>query len=186
MSWTTTTRYVGLIIVLSGLCFQGRSEAQVNPQQQAALQAAMRQPRRPMAQAPGQAAPRKTAPKEFAGVSIDRDVALPNVPGYTGKQAFMTGMQYPHNIGGPGYFVIYNTEHTQAQVREWWGNALANDPWVITSKDTRSLTAKARDGSTVSVGVSERQYSPDTNKVRGMNASYTIYYSPPPPKQRPQ
>lgn len=167
-----TIKIVGLLTILSlaGFC---PSMAQVK--QTTTPQSAQR--RGPVARPWGQNPARTTQPSEFQGVSLDREMQLPNLPGYTGKQIFVTGVQYPNATGGPGYFMIFNTEHTESQVREWWTNALKNEPWKIEFRDARSLKARAKDGSKCAITAGGRQVAAP-EKMKGMNGSYTIYYHP--------
>ncbi len=172
MSRTIKSTGLLMILSLSGLCLDcAPSLAQgYNRPVSAAV-------RRPPVRLPGQKAARTVQPAEFQGVSLDRDVALPSLPGYTGKQIFLTGMQYPNANGGPGYMVIYNTEHTETQVRDWWRNALGTDPWKIDFKDARSIKAHQKDGSKCVITAGARQVGPP-ERMKGMNGSYTVYYHP--------
>lgn len=133
--------------------------------------------RRPPTRGQGMQAVRTVQPPEFVGVSLDRDVALPMLPGYTGKQIFVTGMEYPNATGGPGYMMVYNTEHTEAQVREWWTNALNNDPWKIDFKSSRTIKAHQKDGSKCTITAGNKQTTA-AEKMKGMNGSYIVYYHP--------
>jgi hypothetical protein len=118
---------------------------------------------------------RKEQPVEFRATNLDRDVALPNLPGYTGKQVFVSGLLYPNAKDGPGYYVVYNTEHTQAQVKEWWANALKMDPWKISYTDFQTIKAHGKDGSKCTITAGPI-VSTTAAKNKGMNGSYSIYF----------
>lgn len=164
-----SVKTAGLLValLLTGLdCLPSLAQGYNKPQQ-----------RRPSLRGEGMKTVRTVQPPEFQGVSLDRDVALPMLPGYTGKQIFVTGMQYPNATGGPGYMMVYNTEHTEAQVREWWTNALSNDPWKIDFKSSRTIKAHQKDGSKCTVTAGTKQVAA-AERMKGMNGSYTIYYHP--------
>lgn len=151
----------------SAACAQGGQQQQ---QQQPAT-------RQPVNRAWGtQSRPvRAEQPAEYKANVLDRDVALPNLPAYTGKQVFMNGLTYPNAKQGPGYFVVYNTEHDSSQVKEWWHNALKMDPWKVTYTDASTIKADTKDGSSCTITTGPLIASP-SDKAKGMKGSYSVYY----------
>ncbi len=123
--------------------------------------------------------------KQFQGQTMNSAVALPNVPDYSGEQVFMTGMAYPHNQGSPGYFMVFNTRHKPDQVKEWWVNALRMHKWEIGFANDTSVKASDPKNGTVSVQVASVVDVEDQKKVKNMNGSYTIFYSPPATNNKP-
>ncbi|MBX9691152.1 MAG: hypothetical protein K2Z81_02140 [Cyanobacteria bacterium] len=118
--------------------------------------------------------------KEFQSQNLDKPVALPNVPDYSGEQAYMSGMIYPNNSNGPGYFMVFNTRHKQDQVKDWWLNALRMHKWNIGFTNATTVTADSKEGS-VSIQVAAKvDRANEPKKTNNMNGSYTIFYSPPP------
>ncbi|MBX9667513.1 MAG: hypothetical protein K2X93_07840 [Candidatus Obscuribacterales bacterium] len=138
------------------------------------------QPRRPGQgwQPPLTSAVRKEAPAEFSSQNLDQEIALPNIPSYTGKQVFMNGVTYPNAKTGPGYYLTYNTEHTPQQVKDWWSNALKVDPWKITSTEGSVLQSVGRDGAHCIITTGPMIRVPK-EKTKGMRGSYTIFYQQP-------
>ena len=130
--------------------------------------------RQPMARNYG-APVRREQPSEYKANVLDRDVVLPNLPGYTGKQVFVSGLIYPNARNSPGYMVTYNTEHTKDQVKQWWMNALNMPPWKVTFTDASSIQAVSKDGAkvTVSPGIS---VTTTAEKRKGMHGSYIVHY----------
>lgn len=141
---------------------------------QTAPDADAQQGRPPVARPWGQPV-RKEQPPEYRATSLDRDVQLPNLPGYTGKQVFISGLLYPNAKDGPGYYVMYNTEHTQDQVKQWWTNALKMDPWKITFTDDRVIKAHAKDGSKCTITAGPI-ITTTPEKSKGMHGSYMVYF----------
>lgn len=106
---------------------------------------------------------------------LTQEVALPNLPSYTGKKVFISGLQYPNAKDGPGYYLVYNTEHPESDVKEWWKAAFKGDPtWKLTSTD-ESIRATSRDGSQCHVVVANLLPS-SPEKMKGMRGSYSIYF----------
>ncbi len=125
---------------------------------------------------------RRIAPTEFASQNLDQEIALPNVPSYTGKQVFMNGVTYPNAKAGPGYYLTYNTEHTPQQVRDWWSNALKVDPWKIVATDGNVLQSVGRDGAHCMITTGPVVRVPK-EKTKGMRGSYTIFFQQPQKKE---
>jgi len=118
---------------------------------------------------------RTEQPLEFRATNLDREVSLPNLPGYTGKQQFISGLMYPNAKDGPGYYINYNTEHTQQQVRQWWTNALKIDPWKITFSDDTTIKAHDKNGSKCTITTGPVMTAA-TDKSKGMHGSYMLYF----------
>jgi len=118
---------------------------------------------------------RKEQPLEYRAANMDREVALPNLPGYTGKQVFVNGLSYPNAKLGPGYYMMFNTEHTKDQVKDWWTNALKMDPWKISYTDKNTIKAHAKDGSKCSI-IAGQVIGTEAAKVKGMHGSYSVYF----------
>lgn len=126
------------------------------------------------------AAPRTGAqPSEYAATNMDRPVALPDIPQFTGKQEFSTGLIYNNAKGGPGYYMTYNTENPQEEVRSWWMNALRMHQWKVEFSDEAHIKAHTKKGGKCSIQVA----APMGAKSPKMRASYTIFYHNPTDKQ---
>lgn len=164
-------KFQALFLVMASAVSIQSVAGQTNPQYHQQRRQQPIQPVRPW----GGPAGRKEAPAEYAAVKLDREVALPNVPTYTGKQVFLSGLQYPNSPQGAGYMLLYNTEHTTSQVKEWWANALNNSPWKIELTSDDSVQAVSKDGSSCIVTVATRASS-TPERMKGMRASYTIYF----------
>lgn len=118
---------------------------------------------------------RREQPNEYKAANLDRDVVLPNLPGYTGKQIFVSGLTYPNARNAPGYMITYNTEHTKDQVKQWWANALNMPPWKVTFTDSSSIQATSKDGQKVTISPSTI-VTTTPEKSKGMHGSYIVYY----------
>lgn len=118
---------------------------------------------------------KKEQESQFQRTKLDRPVSLPDVPQYTGKQIFVSGLAYPNNKSGPGWMMVFNTEHTQDQVISWWKNALRMGSWKIQNSGQKNVRAKSREGHMVSVSV--EAVRPSTKKkMKKCRACYTIFY----------
>jgi hypothetical protein len=155
------------LLSLAAICFVPNAVAQQNQQP-----ATKRPTSRPWGSAP---IIRTEQPPEYRATNLDRDVSLPNLPGYTGKQVFVSGLLYPNAKEGPGYYVMYNTEHTQDQVKQWWTNALKMDPWKVTYSDDRTIKAHAKDGSKCTITAGPI-ITTSADKSKGMHGSYMVYF----------
>ncbi len=133
------------------------------------------QPQTNRGQQPAAPANRRTQqPAEYQASDLDREIQLPNVPSYTGKQKYVSGLIYPNAKQGPGYYMIYNTEHTESQVKEWWQNALSMDPWKVNFTDATTVKARAKDGSTCNIVVMGVQ-GVNKDTAKGMRGSYSLF-----------
>ncbi|MBI1268799.1 hypothetical protein GC174_00045 [bacterium] len=117
----------------------------------------------------------KKQDSEHQASNLDRPVSLPNLPDYTGKQYFVTGLSYPNAKDGPGYIQTFNVENTEDQVKSWWKSALSSGNWKITFTDQHSMRGKLKDGSTCTITV-EPPANTTKDKMKGCRASYTVYY----------
>lgn len=120
----------------------------------------------------------RTGPQasEFAATNMDRPVSLPDLPQFTGKQEFSTGLVYDNAKGGPGYYMTFNTENPQEEVRSWWLNALRMHQWKVEFSDEAHIKAHAQKGQgKCSIQVA----APMGAKSPKMKASYTIFYHNP-------
>jgi|GEM_PF-1394573 hypothetical protein len=118
-------------------------------------------------------------PSEYAATNMDRPVSLPDIPQFTGKQEFSTGLIYNNAKGGPGYYMTYNTENPQEEVRSWWLNALRMHQWKVEFSDEAHIKAHTKKGGKCTISVA----APMGAKSPKMRASYTILYHPGTEKQ---
>jgi hypothetical protein len=112
---------------------------------------------------------------KFQANHLDRPIALPGLPQYTGKQYFIMGLAYPNAKDGPGYIQTFNVEHTQDQVKQWWSNALRMSNWKITQSDGELIRAQDKDGSVCSITMSDVANT-TKEKSKNCHSSYSIYF----------
>lgn len=123
------------------------------------------------------ASPKRTGPQpaEFQAQNMQQPVSLPDLPQFTGKQEFSTGLIYNNAKGGPGYYMTFNTENPKEEIRSWWLNALRMHQWKVEFSDEAHIKAHTKKGGKVSVQVA----APMGAKSPKMRASYTIFYHNP-------
>jgi len=121
--------------------------------------------------------PRRTKEQEaeFKANQLDRPIALPGLPDFTGKQHFVSGLVYPNAKQGPGYFLSFNTENTEQQVKDWWRAALQGGQWSLIFQDTRCVRGRMKDGTTCTVQV-EAPLNSTKEKMKNCRSSYAIHY----------
>ncbi|MBK9144384.1 MAG: hypothetical protein IPM23_17960 [Candidatus Melainabacteria bacterium] len=121
--------------------------------------------------------PRRTKEQdpEFKANQLDRPIALPGLPDFTGKQHFISGLVYPNAKQGPGYFLSFNTENTEQQVKDWWRAALQGGQWSLIFQDDRCVRGRLKDGSTCTVQV-EAPLNSTKDKMKNCRSSYSIHY----------
>lgn len=168
-------------VVLTSTLVAGMSaqnaEAQ-NPTMYRGTASQQQQPKQKTLSLPSkQASNKRTGPQlaEFQATNMDRPVSLPDIPEFTGKQEFCTGLVYNNAKGGPGYYMTFNTENPPEDVRTWWMNALRMHQWKVEFTDAIHIKAHAKKGGKCSIQVQ----GPMGAKSPRMRSSYTIFYHNP-------
>lgn len=162
--------------LVAGMSAQN-AEAQ-NPTMYRGTASQQQQPKQKTLSLPSkQASNKRTGPQlaEFQATNMDRPVSLPDIPEFTGKQEFCTGLVYNNAKGGPGYYMTFNTENPPEDVRTWWMNALRMHQWKVEFTDAIHIKAHAKKGGKCSIQVQ----GPMGAKSPRMRSSYTIFYHNP-------
>lgn len=165
---------LGVLMVAVMLCSVQHTSAQVNNTGTTQTQTTQR--RAPARQWGQTITPRAVAPEEYKAINLEREVALPSLPAYPGKQVFVHGLQYPSAVGGTGYMIVYNTEHPRKEVKDWWTTALKGEPWKVEHASGDTIKAKTKEGYKCTITATNPLPTPDKAKMKGMRGGYTVYF----------
>lgn len=96
-----------------------------------------------------------TADREYACENLSQPVDIPNVPTFTGRTKFLTGLRYPNDRSGYRIGLTFAATEDEGQVMEWYRTALTSYGWKLLdmAPDGKTLTA-VREGSTFTVRIS--------------------------------
>lgn len=95
-----------------------------------------------------------SADQEYKYEKLTAPVQFPNVPPYTGRTKFVSGLKYPNDKGGPRIGMTFLVQEDQAQVLDWYRQSLKIYQWKVIEMPAQPnlITAASRDG-TLSVRV---------------------------------
>jgi hypothetical protein len=76
-------------------------------------------------------------------VVLSSPMELPEVPKYTGRATFVSGLQYPDNPHGPVVLLVYRVHEDAAEVLQWYSDALKSYLWQVQDlkPETRQVLA---------------------------------------------
>ncbi len=96
-----------------------------------------------------------TADREYACENLSQPVDIPNVPTFTGRTKFLTGLRYPNDRSGYRIGLTFAAVEDENQIIEWYRTALTGYGWKLLdmTPDGKTLTA-VREGSTFTVRIS--------------------------------
>jgi len=64
-------------------------------------------------------------------VVLSSPMELPEVPKYTGRATFVSGLQYPDNPHGPVVLLTYRVHEEAAEVLQWYSDSLKAYSWRV-------------------------------------------------------
>lgn len=81
-----------------------------------------------------------SADMEYKAEKLTAPVPLPNVPMYTGKSVFISGLRYPNDRSGQRYGMTYGVNEDPSAVKDWYRQSLKMYNWTVldTSNSTDS------------------------------------------------
>ncbi|HEY9733204.1 MAG TPA: hypothetical protein V6C89_14900 [Drouetiella sp.] len=139
---TTTTRL--LVIAASALCACAATASEALADTNSNAKGAQPRVFRPV-----------TADREYACETLTQPVDIPNVPTFTGRTKFITGLRYPNDRSGYRIGLTFAAVEEESQIVEWYRTALTGYGWKLLdiAPDGKTLTA-VRDGATFTVRIS--------------------------------
>jgi len=114
--------------------------------------------------------PGKTYEDNGRFVTLSSPMELPDVPKYTGRATFVSGLQYPDNPHGPVVLLTYRVHEDVAEVLQWYADSLKAYLWKVQEfkpETSQVLASKGHTACTILVS----QY-----KGPGFRTEVTITY----------
>lgn len=97
---------------------------------------------------------------EFKTERLTEQVDFPDVPRYTGKVTFLSGLRYPHDRNGQRVGMTLGVNEPADEVIQWYKDTLKSYRWNVLRDSPESRVVSAtKDGNTFSVRIAPT-YSP--------------------------
>jgi len=94
-------------------------------------------------------------PDEFKTEKLTGIVDLPEVPQYTGKAVFISGMRYPKDRSGARIVMTLGVQEFESDVLEWYKSALKSYRWILApSTSTDKLISAAKNNNSFTIQIS--------------------------------
>ena len=94
-------------------------------------------------------------PDEFKTEKLSGVVDLPEVPQYTGKTVFISGLKYPRDRSGARIVLTLGVQELETDILEWYKSALKSYRWVLApSGPNDSYVSAAKNNNTFTVQIS--------------------------------
>lgn len=91
--------------------------------------------------------PRRPIANQFAAVHFNKELSLPELPSYPGKNAqFVHGISFPGALNGGSYILHYNALETPQAITQWYGTAFQMYKWKIDKVTNHSISAVSASG----------------------------------------
>jgi len=94
-------------------------------------------------------------PDEFKTEKLSHAVELPEVPQYTGKTVFISGLRYPRDRSGARIVMTLGVQELDSDILEWYKSALKSYRWVLApSGPNDKYVSAAKNNNTFTVQIS--------------------------------
>lgn len=94
-------------------------------------------------------------PDEFKTEKLSGVVELPEVPQYTGKTVFISGLRYPRDRSGARIILTLGVQELESDILEWYKSALKSYRWVLApSGPNDKYVSAAKNKNTFTVQIS--------------------------------
>ncbi|HEY9677948.1 MAG TPA: hypothetical protein V6C76_08055 [Drouetiella sp.] len=110
------------------------------------------------------------ADRDYAVEHLKGPIDIPNVPPFTGRTKFLSGLRYPNDPSGYRLGMTFAAMEEPTQILDWYKTALGNYQWKLVEnpQDPNSLTA-SKGGATFTLSLSP-------NRVVGYRTVVVVSY----------